>query len=49
MKLREGVFADRLKDANAILEIITREGRTPAQGSLAWLWAKAGKPFLFQV
>ena len=41
MNLSEGVFADRLKQANSLKDILTAKGRTPAQGCLAWLLAKS--------
>ncbi len=37
--LREGTQAEQLKKTQAIRDILTSEGRTPAQGALAWLWA----------
>ena len=41
MKLKKGVFAERLNNMEAIREILTSNGRTLAQGSLCWLWAKS--------
>jgi aryl-alcohol dehydrogenase-like predicted oxidoreductase len=33
-------FLDRLA---AVREILTSGGRTPAQGALAWIWARSGR------
>jgi|TARA_B110000263_G_C15305584_1_gene510197 aryl-alcohol dehydrogenase-like predicted oxidoreductase len=41
MNLKKGVFAERLNNMDAISEILTSNGRTLAQGSLCWLWAKS--------
>ena len=41
MNLKEGVFAQRLKKAHAITDVITRGGRSIVQGSLCWLWARS--------
>lgn len=35
--------AEYLKKVEAVLEILTSDGRTPAQGALAWLWARSPK------
>jgi len=35
--------ADKIKQMNAIKEILRSEGRTVVQGALAWLWAKSDK------
>jgi aryl-alcohol dehydrogenase-like predicted oxidoreductase len=40
--LREGEQARRLRVLNELREILTSEKRTPAQGALAWLWARSG-------
>ena len=36
---REGPAAQRLQQVEALCEVLTQDGRTPAQGSLAWIWA----------
>ena len=41
MNLASGVFAERMELANSIRDVLTANGRTPAQGSLAWLLAKS--------
>ncbi|MGD2159083.1 MAG: aldo/keto reductase [Anaerolineales bacterium] len=41
--LKEERFAERLKQVEAIREILTREGRTLAQGALAWVWARSSR------
>jgi aryl-alcohol dehydrogenase-like predicted oxidoreductase len=38
---REGEAATRLEALGAIREVLTAEKRTPAQGALAWLWARS--------
>jgi aryl-alcohol dehydrogenase-like predicted oxidoreductase len=35
--------ADWLKRLEALRDVLTSGGRTPAQGALAWLWARSGK------
>ena len=39
--MKSGPQALQLKKFEAVREILTSEGRTPAQGALAWLWAKS--------
>jgi aryl-alcohol dehydrogenase-like predicted oxidoreductase len=41
MNLASGVFAERMELANSIRDVLTANGLTPAQGSLAWLLAKS--------
>ncbi len=36
---REGPAAQRLQQVEALREVLTQDGRTLAQGSLAWIWA----------
>lgn len=38
-----GVDAAYLKKVEAIREILTQGGRTPAQGALGWVWARSGR------
>jgi aryl-alcohol dehydrogenase-like predicted oxidoreductase len=33
---------EALEKLDAIRDILVSDGRTPAQGSLAWIWAKSG-------
>lgn len=39
---REGAVAARLAQMEALREILTRDGRTLAQGALGWIWARSG-------
>ncbi len=39
LNFKEGRLAERLKQVEAIREVLTSEGRTMAQGALAWIWA----------
>jgi len=39
---KRGVQADQLRSLDSIRKILTSEGRTLAQGALAWLWARSG-------
>jgi aryl-alcohol dehydrogenase-like predicted oxidoreductase len=39
--LQEGKQAEQLRQFEAIREVLTSEGRTPAQGALAWIWARS--------
>jgi len=32
---------NRLKQVDALREVLTSDGRTPAQGALAWIWARS--------
>lgn len=41
--LKHGPQADYFKKLDAIRDILTSDGRTLAQGALAWLWAKSEK------
>lgn len=43
MNLADGVFAERMKLADSIQDILTSKGRTQAQGSLAWILARSPK------
>jgi aryl-alcohol dehydrogenase-like predicted oxidoreductase len=36
-----GREADRLRMLEAVREVLTSGGRTPAQGALGWLWARS--------
>ena len=38
---REGRMADRLKTLDDLREILTSNGRSLAQGALAWIWARS--------
>ena len=38
-----GRQAEQLKQLDAIRDVLTSDGRTLAQGALAWLWARSGK------
>jgi aryl-alcohol dehydrogenase-like predicted oxidoreductase len=38
---KSGVPADRLRKLDAVRDVLTSAGRTPAQGALAWLWARS--------
>jgi len=38
----EGAIAQAIDIAQAIREVLTADGRTPAQGAIGWLWAKSG-------
>jgi aryl-alcohol dehydrogenase-like predicted oxidoreductase len=38
---REGRMADLLARAEAIQDLLTSDGRTVAQGALAWIWARS--------
>ncbi|MBK3579664.1 aldo/keto reductase [Streptomyces sp. MBT65] len=40
-KQGDGADGDWLARVDALREILTSEGRTPAQGALAWLWARS--------
>jgi len=40
-KQNTGADADWLARVEALRDILTSEGRTPAQGALAWLWARS--------
>lgn len=42
--LKEERGALRLKQVDAVREILTSNGRTLAQGALAWIWARHGRP-----
>jgi aryl-alcohol dehydrogenase-like predicted oxidoreductase len=37
----EGWLAERLPQVEAVREVLTRDGRTPAQGALGWVWARS--------
>jgi aryl-alcohol dehydrogenase-like predicted oxidoreductase len=39
--LAEGPEAEQIEKTEAIRDILTSEGRTPAQGAIAWLWARS--------
>jgi len=39
---RTGNQAESLRRLDAIRDVLTSDGRTPAQGALAWLWARSG-------
>lgn len=39
VNFREGLAAERLQKVEALREILTQNGRTLAQGALAWIWA----------
>jgi aryl-alcohol dehydrogenase-like predicted oxidoreductase len=39
VNFKEGLGAERLQQVEAIREVLTQDGRTLAQGSLAWIWA----------
>jgi aryl-alcohol dehydrogenase-like predicted oxidoreductase len=39
--LKEGGKADQVKKLQALRDILTSNGRTLAQGALAWIWAKS--------
>jgi aryl-alcohol dehydrogenase-like predicted oxidoreductase len=39
--LKAGRFSEVLKRTDAIEHILTTSGRTPAQGALAWIWARS--------
>jgi aryl-alcohol dehydrogenase-like predicted oxidoreductase len=41
MNLKEGVFAQRLKKAKTLKDVLTGGGRSIVQGSLCWLWARS--------
>ncbi len=38
----EGTIAQAIDTAAAIREVLTSDGRTPAQGAIGWLWARSG-------
>jgi aryl-alcohol dehydrogenase-like predicted oxidoreductase len=38
---REGPLAERLKQVEAIRDVLTSGGRTMVQGALAWIWARS--------
>ena len=38
---REGAIAQAIDTASAIREVLTSDGRTPAQGAIGWLWARS--------
>lgn len=40
---RRGDAAERLQQLEALREVLTSDGRTLAQGALAWLWARSEK------
>jgi aryl-alcohol dehydrogenase-like predicted oxidoreductase len=40
-RFREGRLAEILSQLDAIREVLTSNGRTPAQGALAWIWARS--------
>jgi aryl-alcohol dehydrogenase-like predicted oxidoreductase len=40
---REGDVAERLEKLRNIRDVLTSDGRTPAQGALSWLWARSEK------
>ena len=39
--LKEGLQGDQLKKLNDLREALTSEGRTLAQGAIAWIWGKS--------
>jgi aryl-alcohol dehydrogenase-like predicted oxidoreductase len=39
----QGERRKRLAGLDAIRDVLTRDGRTPARGALAWLWARSQK------
>jgi aryl-alcohol dehydrogenase-like predicted oxidoreductase len=39
VSFREGLGAERIQQVEALREILTQNGRTLAQGALAWIWA----------
>lgn len=40
--LKSGTQAERLQQVEALRDVLTSDGRTPAQGALGWLWARSG-------
>jgi aryl-alcohol dehydrogenase-like predicted oxidoreductase len=40
---REGRVADIIRQVEALREVLTRDGRTLAQGALGWLWARSDR------
>jgi aryl-alcohol dehydrogenase-like predicted oxidoreductase len=40
---RQGAQAAQLRQLDAVREVLTAGGRTPAQGALGWLWARSGQ------
>jgi aryl-alcohol dehydrogenase-like predicted oxidoreductase len=40
---REGPLAERLKQVEAIRDVLTSDGRTMVQGALAWIWARSDR------
>lgn len=40
-KQGDGADEDWVARVDALREILTSDGRTPAQGALAWLWARS--------
>lgn len=39
VSFRDGLGAERLQQVETLRELLTQEGRTLAQGALAWIWA----------
>lgn len=39
----EGDIAERMRKLEAIHDVLTADGRTPAQGALGWIWARSEK------
>ena len=39
--LKEGRIAEIIQNVEALREVFTSGGRTPAQGALGWLWARS--------
>ena len=39
LSFKEGLLGERIKQVDALREVLTSGGRTMAQGALAWIWA----------